>query len=122
MSVPYFRVPLNLPHAATVAGRIRHHLATEDAPTLERVSRLISVLAPFAQSGDNPPDDESTRVIAEVATLLRAIVADIERLRCGHDRLGQAIRNLFECLELGEEGATISLRAGESPKSALRPI
>ena len=52
----------------------------------------------------------------------RLIVDDIERLGVGDDRIGQAVRNFFECLELGEEGARISLRAGENPKSALRPI
>ena len=28
----------------------------------------------------------------------------------------------FECLELGEEGAEISLRAGEDPNSIQRPV
>jgi len=44
MSIPHFEVPLNLPHAATVAGRIGHHvsglLATR-AETLP-VSGIIS--------------------------------------------------------------------------------
>ena len=46
---------------------------------------------------------------------------DIEKNKLGGDRLGQAVRNLFECLALGEEGAAISLRAGENPRSTLRP-
>ena len=37
------------------------------------------------------------------------------------DRLGQLVRNYFECLELGAEGAEISLRAGEDPRSLQRP-
>jgi hypothetical protein len=40
----------------------------------------------------------------------------------GHDRLGQCVRNFFECLELGREGAAISLRAGENPRSMQRPM
>ena len=46
---------------------------------------------------------------------------EIEKAGAGADRLGQQVRNLFECLELGEEGAAISLRAGENPRSLLRP-
>lgn len=34
--------------------------------------------------------------------------------------LQRVIRNLFECLSLGEEGMRISLRAGEDPNSAMR--
>jgi hypothetical protein len=48
-------------------------------------------------------------------------LSTFERDGIADDRLGQAVRNLFECLELGEEGAEISLRAGENPDSALRP-
>ncbi|MFZ5495316.1 MAG: hypothetical protein ACOZE5_08265 [Verrucomicrobiota bacterium] len=39
----------------------------------------------------------------------------------GHDRLGQGVRNYFECLELGREGAAIPLRAGKDPESMQRP-
>ena len=49
-------------------------------------------------------------------------MGEIERLKLGSDRLGQHVRNLFECLELGEEGAQISLRAGENPNSVQRPL
>ena len=49
-------------------------------------------------------------------------LADIERLHIGDDRLGQAVRNFFECLGLGVEGARLSLLAGENPDSALRPV
>ena len=37
-----------------------------------------------------------------------------------NDRLGQNVRNLFECLGLAEEGRTLSLVCGERPDSALR--
>jgi hypothetical protein len=46
----------------------------------------------------------------------------IEALGVGEDRLGQNVRNLFECLGLGQEGAEISLRAGEDPRSLMRPV
>ncbi len=55
------------------------------------------------------------------AALARLVVDDIEKSGVGYDRLGQAVRNLFECLALGEEGASQSLRAGENPGSLMRP-
>ena len=51
----------------------------------------------------------------------RKLVEEIERMGIGEDRLGQAVRNLFECLGFAEEGAAISLRAGEDPNSLMRP-
>jgi hypothetical protein len=54
--------------------------------------------------------------------MARELVALLEPTRLKGDRLGQLIRNLFECLELGKEGAEISLRAGENPNSLQRPI
>jgi len=36
------------------------------------------------------------------------------------DRLGQLVRNFFECLGLAEEGAQLALRCGERPDSPLR--
>ena len=53
--------------------------------------------------------------------LVYQLVDEIERHALGEDRLGECIRNLFECLELGAEGAVLSLRAGENPDSLQRP-
>jgi hypothetical protein len=39
---------------------------------------------------------------------------------CRSDRLGQHVRNLFECLGLAEEGAQLSLKCGERPDSPMR--
>ena len=124
MSVPHFRIPLNLPHAATIAARIHFHLSEgPDAPkALELAGRLVALLAPYRMEDENPATDVADRVVTEGAAFARSIVTEIEQLKIGHDRLGQAVRNLFECFELGEEGATISLRAGENPNSALRPL
>lgn len=121
--VPHFRIPLNLPHAGTLATRILYHLSpkTSDPDALGTAEKMAALLAPYRQSGENPPAEEAQRVREEAAALGRSLVETIERLRVGHDRLGQVIRNLFECLELGEEGATLSLRAGENPESVLRP-
>ncbi len=121
--IPHFRIPLNLPHAGTLAGRIVYHLSprVSDPDVMGTAERLVALLGPYRQAGENPPQEEARRVVEEAAALARTLVDGIERLKAGHDRLGQVIRNLFECLELGEEGAIISLRAGENPDSVLRP-
>ena len=122
--IPHFRVPLNLPHAGRIALRIQALLDREGQPgpeTEQLAEKLAAVLQPYFHSEENPPPPLSTRIRDHAATLGRQLVDQIERHRLGHDRLGQAVRNLFECLELGREGAIISLRAGEDPKSFQRP-
>jgi hypothetical protein len=115
---PHFRIPLNLPHAGTIAVRLRYFL---QGVADHRSQSLLELLAPLRDLDQNPPKEESDRLVALAAGLARDIVAEVERKKSGHDRLGQAVRNLFECLGLGEEGAQISLRAGENPDSLLRP-
>ena len=123
MGAAFFKIPLNLPHAATLAVRILYQLRQgSSAPAaIERAGELVVVLEAYRDREDNGPDQDRPHVIEEAARIGRAIVDEIERAKAGHDRLGQAVRNLFECLELGEEGAAISLRAGENPGSLLRP-
>lgn len=124
----FFDLPLDLPHAGTLALRIQRFLeqkgGTEPAgydQLLETSEVLVDLLVPFNVSGENPPEPRATTVRDEAALLGRQIVDLIEKLDVGHDRLGQCVRNLFECLALGEEGAAISLRAGEDPNSIQRP-
>ena len=122
--VPHFKIPLNLPHAGRIAERILHLLDREGLPGPEAektAQRLAHLLEPYFQSEENPRPDAARRVGEEAAKLGRQLVDYIERDGLGHDRLGQCIRNLFECLELGPEGTVISLRAGENPKSFQRP-
>jgi len=122
--MPAFNLPLNLPHAATIAHRILHHMRGRGAPaeSLERVGGLVVLLEPFRDLDDNGPAPEAEQIRQSAAALGRLIVDDIEKCGVGYDRLGQAVRNLFECLAMGEEGAHISLRAGENPDSTMRPI
>ncbi|HXE72081.1 MAG TPA: hypothetical protein VNO81_05430 [Candidatus Nitrosotenuis sp.] len=128
MSVPHFRVPLNLPHAATIVGRIALTLERgchpDPVPAEARslVDQLYALLAPYKLYGENPPEPEASQVRQEAAALARELVGAIEAGNLGEDRLGQCVRNLFECLELGEEGALLSLRAGEDPRSPQRPV
>lgn len=124
MGDPFFKIPLNLPHAATIAVRILYHLRQSPQPApaaVETASELVVLLDAYREREDNGPESDRPHVIEETLRLGRAVVDEIERAKVGHDRLGQAVRNLFECVEAGEEGAAISLRAGENPKSLLRP-
>jgi hypothetical protein len=126
---PYFKVALNLPHAGRIARRIevllpdREMDRSADAVAAQRVAeQLIELLDPCLDADENPAPSISARLQARAAELGRKLVDHVERGKFGHDRLGQCVRNLFECLELGREGADISLRAGENPRSMQRPV
>ncbi len=127
--IPFFHVSLNLPHAGRVARRIILHLPTGGgnghgpaALARETAAELLELLTPLLELGDTPPDPVAVSTRDRAALLGRRLVDHIEASGLGHDRLGQCVRNLFECLELGREGAIISLRAGEDPNSFQRPI
>jgi hypothetical protein len=124
--VPHFDIPLDLPHAARMADRILDLLERSceadgiEAPELMAAAqRLSNFLFRYTEDSDNPPD--GYRIRDEAALLGRALVDEMERSGITGDRLGQYVRNFFECLELGKEGAEISLRAGERPDSLQRP-
>jgi hypothetical protein len=123
VSAAHFNLPLNLPHAATIAHRILYHVRNGEgsADALARADELMELLGPWRDREENGADDEAERVRQAAAALGRRIVEAVEGSICRSDRLGQAVRNLFECLALGAEGAAISLRAGENPNSTLRP-
>jgi hypothetical protein len=123
----YFDIPLDLPHAGRLADRILNLLerhieenGLHAGAMLEAAEGLSSFLFPYFADDDNPPGAEVIR--DEAAALARTLVDEMDRVEIRGDRIGQYIRNLFECLELGEEGAEISLRAGENPNSLQRPI
>jgi hypothetical protein len=125
----FFDIPLNLPHAGTIAMRIQRFLQQRSGSEpegydelLDKAEELVDLLVSSSAAGDNPPEPRATEVRDAAAALGREIVALVETLDIRHDRLGQFVRNLFECLELGEEGASISLRAGEDPASLQRPV
>ena len=125
----HFDIPLDLPHAARLADRVlslleRHteELGIDAPDALDVAERLSSLLFRFSDLEMSPEDPEAMRARDEAAALARTLVEEMERAGVRSDRLGQFIRNLFECLELGEEGAEISLRAGENPSSLQRPV
>jgi len=125
--VAHFEIPLDLPHAGRIADRLsalveRHveefQLDAEEA--VRAAHRLSGYLFRNTPAEDNPPNAMEIRDAA--AVLGRELVAALEAARISGGRLGQLVRNLFECLELGEEGAALSLRAGENPNSLQRPV
>jgi hypothetical protein len=128
MGSPFFDLPLNLPHAGTVAARIWRLIDVRAfgadlrylrlADTAERIEALLRA---YRITGEDPDAGEAEMVRHEAAALGRELVDQIAALGLGEDRLGQCVRNLFECLAMGAEGAEISLRAGENPHSLQRP-
>jgi hypothetical protein len=126
---PFFHVALNLPHAGRIARRIMLLLPARGAPggaeaaaARQTAAELLELLDPCLDLDDNPPGDLGAQIQNQAAVLGRRLIDQIEAGGLGHDRLGQCVRNLFECLEMGREGADISLRAGENPRSLQRPV
>jgi hypothetical protein len=124
----HFDIPLDLPHAGRIADRlfiiVQRHAEEKkiDAPeAVEAAERLWNLLFRYSGEDDNPPEPEAMKVRDEAAATGREIVAAVVAANLTSDRLGQLVRNLFECLELGKEGSEISLLAGENPKSLQRP-
>jgi len=118
---------INLPHARTIVFRIARSLTAQGAFGADgqggpaelnaALDALEEALEPFE---DDPPEAEAVETADRLAELARGLIAAIESTPYRGDRLGQSVRNLFECLGLGEEGARLSLRCGESPDSMLR--
>jgi hypothetical protein len=120
-------VHVNLPHARTLVQRIGRGLEALGAfgeagnggalalhqayEALERAAR------PF---DDDPPLEQALLAADALAARARVLVAAILETPTRGDRLGQSVRNLFECLGLADEGATHSVKCGERPDSPLR--
>ena len=120
-------VNINLPHARTIVQRIGRSLEALGAfgessnggkqGVREALEQLEQAVEPFEE---DPAQDEALRAADAVAERARALVAVVLETPTRGDRLGQHVRNLFECLGLGEEGASLSLRCGERPDSPMR--
>jgi hypothetical protein len=116
---------INLPHARTVAERIERQLeilrvleGEGSKPLNTAVITLRSRLEPWVEDADPKTAAGSADPIVDVARDLVKAIVDNERAR--GDRLGQCIRNLFECLGLPHEGRSVSLGCGENPDSLMR--
>jgi len=127
--VAHFDIPLDLPHAGRLADRIvnlleRHceESGIEADEAIDTAERMSNLLFRYSSNDENPGGEEAASVRDEAAILGRQLVDQLEVAGAQSDRLGQYVRNYFECLELGAEGAQISLRAGENPNSLQRPL
>jgi len=120
-------VRLNLPHARTVAQRVGRSLEALGAlgeSSNGHAAPLSSAFDAVEQRlrgyDEDPPAPEALRAADEAAALARTLVEAILETPARGDRLGQNVRNLFECLGLPDEGARLALLCGERPDSPLR--
>jgi hypothetical protein len=120
-------VNLNLPHSRTIIARIWRSLEAmgafgeqgNGAGTV--LSMALEALDREAQPyEEDPPFEQALAAADAIAERARALVEAILATPARGDRLGQHVRNLFECLGLPEEGAARSLDCGERPDSPLR--
>jgi len=120
-------VRINLPHARTVLGRIRRSLEAlgafggggngHPAPLAEALEAVEIALRPFDR---DPSAADAIGAADAVAGAARGLVEAIVATPARGDRLGQHVRNLFECLGLPEEGRELALDCGEREDSPLR--
>ncbi len=118
-------VRINLPHARTIVQRIGRSLLAMGAfpeegtggELHEALLRLEEGLRPF---DEDPPAEVALPGADAAAAAGRRLVEAILETPLRRDRLGQHVRNLFECLGAGDEGATLSLQCGERPDSPMR--
>ena len=118
---------INLPHSRTVVQRIARTLDAlgafrqeQDGGALALEAALTDLAGTLQDFDDDPPFESALSAADLVAERARDLVAAIRATPHRSDRLGQHVRNLFECLGLGEEGAEVSLLCGERPDSPLR--
>ncbi len=124
--MPYLNTPVNLSHAATVARRICARIAQSapqetDCESLEQASLILAELYPYSYDELDPSPPEQMIVVSHTLDLTRHLVNLIQIEKIGNDRIGQSIRNLYECLGRSEEGNHMGLLAGENPNSFQRP-
>lgn len=120
-------VRINLPHARTIVARVGRTLDALGAFGEGANGGTMAIHAAFdaveqsLRAFDEDPAPEETIAVADAAAeTARALVDAILESPARSDRLGQHVRNLFECLGLAEEAATLSLQCGERPDSFLR--
>ncbi|MBN2371706.1 MAG: hypothetical protein JXO72_14580 [Vicinamibacteria bacterium] len=120
-------VRINLPHARTIVQRIGRSLENlgafreaENGGAVVLSEAIASLEREVRQYDEDPAYEDALRAADAVAKHARALVTAILATDARGDRLGQCVRNLFECLGLAEEGAVLALRCGEHPDSPLR--
>ena len=116
---------INLPHAHTIVGRLMYYLAQRPEMAAREPVDLRDLLdameRELAKFPADPPEEEAVAAARRVGEAAQTLTDEIVRSGYRGDRLGQCVRNLFECLGYPEEGARRSLECGERPDSPLRP-
>lgn len=120
-------VRVNLPHARTILARVGRTLDALGAfgEGIDAEAGALHAAFDAAEQSlrdfdEDPAPDETIGAADAAAEKARALVDAILESPARSDRLGQHVRNLFECLGLPEEAATLSLQCGERPDSPLR--
>ena len=120
-------VQINLPHSRTIIQRIGRSLEALGAfseagngGALELHAAFQALEGAAERFDEDPPFEAAVRAADAVAERARVLVDAILVTPARSDRLGQHLRNLFECLGLSAEGARLSLECGERPDSLLR--
>jgi hypothetical protein len=120
-------VRINLPHARTVVQRIGRSLEALGAFGETGNGGAFGLHAAFARLeeqlrafDEDPPPEDALAAADTAAERARALVRAIVLGSARGDRLGQHVRNLFECLGLADEGRELAVRCGERPDSPLR--
>jgi hypothetical protein len=118
---------INLPHARTIVQRIARELdrlgafrQDENGGALALHAACAALEQAVRPFDDDPAFEGALAAADELAAHARTLVAALLATPSRGDRLGQGVRNLFECLGLAEEGADLSLACGEHPDSLLR--
>lgn len=118
-------VRINLPHARTIVQRIGRSLEAlgafpEGEPEGDLQERLVALEETLREFDEDPAAETALPAAEGAAAAGRRLVDAILETPWRSDRLGQHVRNLFECLGAPEEGATLSLQCGERPDSPMR--
>jgi hypothetical protein len=120
-------VQINLPHTRTIVARIGRSLEALGAFGEQGNGGALGLHDAFGKLegevqafDEDPACEQAIQAADAVAERARVLVNAILETPCRGDRLGQSVRNLFECLGLAEEGAALSLRCGEREDSPLR--
>ena len=116
---------INLPHARTVAERLERQLEmlrVLDGEGAKELNGTVAALRGALERWTEDPDPEKAAEAADpILAIARKLVEHILRNeRARGDRVGQCVRNLYECLGLPNEGRRVSLACGENPDSLMR--
>jgi len=116
---------INLPHARTIAERLERQLEmlrVLEGESAKELNGTVAALRGALERWTEDPDPEKAAEAADpILAIARKLVEQILRdERARGDRVGQCVRNLYECLGLPNEGRRVSLACGENPDSLMR--